>query len=97
MLATETTPHQPTTMTAYDRLKALNEVFTACRADNNSPTALDCLIHIADGEGNATDTLGWDARHTEEWCSLAIRSIECQLEVAESHVIAAFNNLGYFH
>jgi hypothetical protein len=84
-------------MTAYNQLKALNELFTIRRNATDCQTAFDCLIHIADGDGNATDTLGWDARDTEEWCSLVIRTIECSLETAEPHVRAAFNALGYSH
>ncbi len=84
-------------MTAYDKLKALNETFVDRRINTNCPIAFDCSLHIANGDDNATRTLGWDARDTEEWCALVIRTIECNLENAEQHVRSAFNALGYSH
>ena len=82
-------------MTAYDRLKALREIFNNRRNDTDCEIAFDCIIHIANAETNATDTLGHDAKDTEEWCNLVVATIESQLEVAETHVRAALNALGY--
>ena len=84
-------------MTAHNRLNALLEIFNDRRNDTDCETAFDCIIHIANAETNATDTLGHEAKGTEEWCNLVIATIESQLEVAESHVHVAFNDLGYFH
>jgi hypothetical protein len=84
-------------MTAYDRLKTLLEIFNDRRNATDCDTAFDCIIHIANAETNATDTLGRDAIDTEEWCNLVIATTESQLETAEPHVRAALNDLGYSH
>jgi hypothetical protein len=84
-------------MTAYDRLKTLLAIFNDRRDATDCDTAFDCIIHIANAETNATDTLGHDAINTDAWCNLVIATIESQLEVAEPHVHVAFNDLGYSH